>query len=104
MFFFFFFQAEDGIRDYKVTGVQTCALPNPISRDSGAVAFIWQTPPESAASFNDAQFALNGSVDSMLAKVQATNGTFTESGLSLMMPPDYGKLPVLRNQIGRAHV
>src|SRR5256885_868116 len=26
-FCFFFFQAEDGIRDYKVTGVQTCALP-----------------------------------------------------------------------------
>src|ERR1039457_7628083 len=27
LFFFFFFQAEDGIRDYKVTGFQTCALP-----------------------------------------------------------------------------
>src|SRR2546422_3212656 len=27
MFFFFFFQAEDGIRDVAVTGVQTCALP-----------------------------------------------------------------------------
>src|SRR5215213_11799867 len=27
MFFFFFFQAEDGIRDWSVTGVQTCALP-----------------------------------------------------------------------------
>src|SRR5215467_16301745 len=27
MICFFFFQAEDGIRDYKVTGVQTCALP-----------------------------------------------------------------------------
>src|SRR6267143_5330511 len=26
-FFFFFFQAEDGIRDGTVTGVQTCALP-----------------------------------------------------------------------------
>ena len=26
-FCFFFFQAEDGIRDYDVTGVQTCALP-----------------------------------------------------------------------------
>src|SRR5690348_18203061 len=25
--FFFFFQAEDGIRDGRVTGVQTCALP-----------------------------------------------------------------------------
>src|SRR5256885_11451347 len=30
--YFFFFQAEDGIRDYKVTGVQTCALP--IYRDA----------------------------------------------------------------------
>src|SRR5437773_11665654 len=27
MRFFFFFQAEDGIRDRDVTGVQTCALP-----------------------------------------------------------------------------
>src|SRR5256885_12798396 len=36
---FFFFQAEDGIRDYKVTGVQTCALPIslcPIERISSA--------------------------------------------------------------------
>src|SRR6266496_1037010 len=31
---FFFFQAEDGIRDLYVTGVQTCALP--ISRWSGS--------------------------------------------------------------------
>src|SRR5260370_39963336 len=27
LFYFFFFQAEDGIRDSSVTGVQTCALP-----------------------------------------------------------------------------
>src|SRR5256885_5996548 len=32
LLFFFFFQAEDGIRDYKVTGVQTCALPISASR------------------------------------------------------------------------
>src|SRR2546430_3708081 len=31
---FFFFQAEDGIRDLTVTGVQTCALP--ISRRAAA--------------------------------------------------------------------
>src|SRR2546426_12594091 len=37
---FFFFQAEDGIRDYKVTGVQTCALP--ISRD--AYSFLEKVP------------------------------------------------------------
>src|SRR5690625_654855 len=32
MYFIFFFQAEDGIRDGHVTGVQTCALP--ISHDN----------------------------------------------------------------------
>src|SRR5215203_4721421 len=32
MILFFFFQAEDGIRDIGVTGVQTCALPISISR------------------------------------------------------------------------
>src|SRR2546430_8402095 len=31
-YFFFFFQAEDGIRDLTVTGVQTCALPIYFSR------------------------------------------------------------------------
>src|SRR6266540_5538094 len=35
MLFFFFFQAEDGIRDRDVTGVQTCALP--IYRDGARV-------------------------------------------------------------------
>src|SRR5256885_4671083 len=34
----FFFQAEDGIRDYKVTGVQTCALPI-LTRLGGSVLF-----------------------------------------------------------------
>src|SRR2546422_1394213 len=33
LIFFFFFQAEDGIRDVAVTGVQTCALPIFISSD-----------------------------------------------------------------------
>src|SRR5256885_3309116 len=35
--FIFFFQAEDGIRDYKVTGVQTCALPICAPRRPAAV-------------------------------------------------------------------
>src|SRR5256885_11679311 len=35
----FFFQAEDGIRDYKVTGVQTCALPilTAVARDTAGI-------------------------------------------------------------------
>src|SRR2546427_12706871 len=36
-FVFFFFQAEDGIRDLTVTGVQTCALPITIRFTSGRV-------------------------------------------------------------------
>src|SRR5258706_8991777 len=36
LLFFFFFQAEDGIRDWSVTGVQTCALP--ISRENALAA------------------------------------------------------------------
>src|SRR2546421_6169999 len=37
--FFFFFQAEDGIRDLIVTGVQTCALPiSPGSTSSSETA------------------------------------------------------------------
>src|SRR5258708_22736007 len=35
-YIFFFFQAEDGIRDDLVTGVQTCALPISVS--------AWQSP------------------------------------------------------------
>ena len=36
VFCIFFFQAEDGIRDTSVTGVQTCALP--ILKSGGAAA------------------------------------------------------------------
>src|SRR5256885_3145561 len=38
---FFFFQAEDGIRDYKVTGVQTCALPISLPQYSRALLQAW---------------------------------------------------------------
>src|SRR5947207_13576173 len=42
--FFFFFQAEDGIRDHCVTGVQTCALP--ISRSLVVACGQIRFPPE----------------------------------------------------------
>src|SRR2546430_5043954 len=35
--FFFFFQAEDGIRDLTVTGVQTCALPIYINKPAASL-------------------------------------------------------------------
>src|SRR2546430_4116714 len=39
-FFCFFFQAEDGIRDLTVTGVQTCALP---ICSAPVVSELWET-------------------------------------------------------------
>src|SRR3712207_7585100 len=38
---FFFFQAEDGIRDIGVTGVQTCALPIFFAHPPGTVQREW---------------------------------------------------------------
>src|SRR5699024_11810472 len=62
---FFFFQAEDGIRDRNVTGVQTCALP--ISCRDGAVQIsvgnekMWQRFCEAFdLDAADPRFATNG--------------------------------------------
>src|SRR6266498_4536829 len=41
--FFFFFRAEDGIRDADVTGVQTCALPiSPASRHAHVLGAVFR--------------------------------------------------------------
>src|SRR2546425_3832416 len=42
-YLFFFFQAEDGIRDKLVTGVQTCALPI-FPRNGRFVPLVWEEP------------------------------------------------------------
>src|SRR2546429_4560292 len=41
---FFFFQAEDGIRDVAVTGVQTCALPISFSPTATGAAVVLVRP------------------------------------------------------------
>src|SRR6266511_4716424 len=53
LLFFFFFQAEDGIRDFHVTGVQTCALP--ISAPAAKLA-----APIAALSYDQADPRLSG--------------------------------------------
>ncbi|WP_373987125.1 tannase/feruloyl esterase family alpha/beta hydrolase [Duganella sp. BuS-21] len=69
-----------------------------LNLDTGAVGLIWQAPPEDLATFNGPNFALNGDLASMLAKVGATNATYTESALSFMLPPNPSDLSALRNR------
>src|SRR2546429_6600471 len=53
---FFFFQAEDGIRDVAVTGVQTCALPisftmvKTLPREPSRLTFLWAVVSRTKAS------------------------------------------------------
>src|SRR2546421_4879917 len=58
--FFFFFQAEDGIRDLIVTGVQTCALP--ILDGSGSV-YVTGSSKNSSSHFTcvTIKYSANGS-------------------------------------------
>src|SRR5438876_2741405 len=66
LFFFFFFQAEDGIRDGRVTGVQTCALP--ILYTAGASQRMGRVDDGSAATdYDDEEIARKMSIATGLA-------------------------------------
>src|SRR6185437_6726599 len=70
---FFFFQAEDGIRDKLVTGVQTCALP------IYTVKRIWQREDEKSwSSWSN----LGGAVQSQLAVVRNKDGRLELFGMA----------------------
>src|SRR5256885_8186598 len=63
VFLFFFFQAEDGIRDYKVTGVQTCALP--ISRTKPQVPRTNRDPGKTIAAVGGSREHLPGNHEAL---------------------------------------
>jgi len=71
---------------------------SPWQRDAPAVATIWEVPPEPAAGFSGTTFALTGNIDTMLAKVAATNATYTEAALSFMIPPNVSDMSALKNR------
>src|SRR5690606_40234776 len=82
---FFFFQAEDGIRDFHVTGVQTCALP------------ICRWTKESTGVFRESDFFTDSPVSSRRCwsrSYRVTNPAIS-SGLMLLMV-------LTTHQIGRA--
>src|SRR5207253_4605215 len=78
--FFFFFQAEDGIRDGHVTGVQTCALP------------IYLSTVQMSCHIDEEDRARVQTGRAVLVRVDAIpnrelNGTVAE--ISMMAKPDF---------------
>src|SRR5256886_5076903 len=67
----FFFQAEDGIRDLTVTGVQTCALPILVGR----VGFADQAMPPVASADADLESAVRLRVRGQQLDANLSGGT-----------------------------
>jgi hypothetical protein len=86
---------------YGAGGVAFWEFTAPVALDSGAVGFVFGSPPQPAAGFNGPNFALTGSVDAMVASLSATSGIYAESGLSFMTPPNPYRLDVLRGRGGK---
>src|SRR5256884_3383671 len=97
---FFFFQAEDGIRDVAVTGVQTCALPIYLERRTSSLKQV--------ARFNEGgQMRLR--IVIAIVCVAGSCSLLLEAGKQGSPPQKeitYSKdvAPILYKKIGRAHV
>jgi len=59
----------------------------PLVLDSGAVGFIFKTPPANPVGFNGPAFTLGANIDELAEQIFATNDVYTESGMSFMTPP-----------------
>src|SRR3989344_2012698 len=115
--------ALDGATDGQVNDVQACQaafnlqrdVPTctagsnfafwhfnaPTTRDAGAVAFLFTTPPSTLDAFKATtglQYALNFSMETDYPKMFATTPVYTESSWSYMTPPNAADLSALRNR------
>jgi hypothetical protein len=59
----------------------------PLVLDSGAVGFIFKTPPANPVGFNGPAFSLGANIDELAKQIFATDDLYTESGMSFMTPP-----------------
>src|SRR6266850_1047732 len=97
-FFFFFFQAEDGIRDYKVTGVQTCALPI----FGGSFVHFSAHTRMSGVNIGERQIR-KGAVDAVARHVEALGQTFPKAVLaSVQEVARRGSTPLIVSDGARA--
>src|SRR5688572_4289740 len=93
-FFFFFFQAEDGIRDLTVTGVQTCALP--IFTGSGEVMLASQLDvaglPDGRVEVRSANVEMGQGTLTIFTKIAAARLGIAPNDV-VIADPDTGRVP-----------
>ncbi len=73
----------------------------PATRDAGAVAFIFTSPPSTVAAFSATtglQYALNFNMETDYQKIFATTSVYTESPWSFITPPNPSDLNTLKNR------
>jgi hypothetical protein len=74
---------------------------SPLLFDSGAVGFLFQTPPVNPTTFIPPLYALTSNVEQLAAATYATDSVYTESSESFMVPPHLTRLDGLRRNGGR---
>lgn len=73
----------------------------PLVLDSGAVGFVFGTPPADPATFNGPLFTLTSDLDVLNDSIYAQDRLYTESGMSFMTPPNATHLQRLWRRGGR---
>ncbi|MBM94702.1 MAG: tannase/feruloyl esterase family alpha/beta hydrolase [Oceanospirillaceae bacterium] len=84
-------------------GVMGWEYNMPVSRDSGAVALIFNTAPVELVDFNvrnldGAAFVFESDLDDMAAKTETTTDLYTESAMSFMAPPTPEDMSAVKNR------
>jgi Tannase and feruloyl esterase len=79
-------------------GIAFWEFTAPVALDSGAVGVIFSVPPADPATFNGPVFSLTGSIDAMVASINASNTSFTESAMQFMTPPNPTQLSAVRDR------
>ena len=79
-------------------GIAFWEFTAPVALDSGAVGVIFAVPPADPATFNGPVFSLTGSIDDMVASINASNASFTESAMQFMTPPNPTQLSAVRDR------
>lgn len=79
-------------------GIPFWEFTAPLVLDSGAVGTIFQVPPSTQPLVDGPGFSLGLDIDATLARLFATDSTYTESAMSFMTPPDVRDLNDVRGR------